>query len=68
MMYINGIPVADGYTHGKYIVQYEITAIAEEGKQITLHPASWQTKKEVINDAKNWLKQWVKPQSIIVKY
>lgn len=68
MMFINGISVADGYTHGKYIVHYEITGISATGKNITLFPASWQTKKEVINDAKNWLKQWVKPQSIIVKY
>lgn len=67
-MFINGIPVSDGYTHGNYLVRYEITGISESGKQITLFPASWQTKKEVINDAKNWLKQWVKPQSITVKY
>lgn len=67
-MFINGLPVGDGYTHGKYIVEYEITSISENGKQVTLLPALWQLKKEVINDAKNWLKQWVKPQSIIVKY
>lgn len=67
-MFINGIPVADGYTHGNHIVRYEITSISENGKQITLLPASWQTKKEIINDAKNWLKQWVKPQCITVKY
>lgn len=67
-MFINGIPVADGYTHGFFLVRYEITGISATGKQITLYPAPWQTKKEVINDAKNWLKQWVNPQNIIVKH
>ena len=67
-MYINGIPIADGYTHGNFLVRYETTGISATGKHITLFPASWQTKKEVINDAKNWLKQWVNPQSITVKH
>lgn len=67
-MFINGLPIADGFTHGKHIVQYETTAICENGKEITLYPAKWQDTKEVIIDAIKWLNQYIHPRNIIVKH